>query len=97
MREGQLVHARALLEEMNARFPHAGNRDLALYDLALVAYKQGDFEAARNALDRLQRDLPRASLAEPAARLHCRTLQHVALADAPACFEDLQKRFRPEP
>jgi ferric-dicitrate binding protein FerR (iron transport regulator) len=97
LREGKLEQGSELLERMLATFPAARNRDLALYDLALAAYRQNDFGRTSAVLDRLEREPPRPALRELAAYLRCRTVHARAPADAPACFERFRRSFPNSP
>jgi ferric-dicitrate binding protein FerR (iron transport regulator) len=97
LREGKVDRASELLEAMLAKFPAARHRDLALYDLALAAYRQNDFGRTSAVLDRLDRERPRPALRELSAYLRCRTVHARAPADAPACFERFRSDFPNSP
>jgi TolA-binding protein len=97
MREGQVGRAAELLEELLVKFPAARNRDLAQYDLALAAYKQGDYAHAIGLLERLEQQSMRPSLRELSAYLRCRAVHARTPEDAPACFEGFRRRFPNSP
>jgi hypothetical protein len=97
MRAGDMAHARALLGNLLVDHPQAANRDLAFYDLAMIAFNQGDIAGTRDLLDRLAREPARPSVRELAAYLRCRAVQALALSEAPGCFADFRRRFPNSP
>jgi hypothetical protein len=97
MRAGQIDRASERLEALLAQFPAALNRDLALYDLALAAYKQRDFARMSALLERREREPMRPSLRALSAYLRCRAVHAQSPADSPACLADVRRRFPGSP
>jgi TolA-binding protein/ferric-dicitrate binding protein FerR (iron transport regulator) len=98
MRTGDVVGAKRSLQSLVERFPQERVANTARYELARLAFADGDWESARQQLERLGRTDVAPSLAEPAHYLRCRVeVASKRRVSANACLASFLKQFPDSP
>lgn len=98
LRDGDRPGARERLELILRWYPSDPSVEPALYDLARIAYEEGDTSKAQDAVERLLARGHDVAMREAASYLRCRlVLGHTEdgrwLAEVVACFRDFRRDF----